>query len=163
GDAISYSYAVKNTGNVTLAAPVTVTDDRASVSCPDVGDLAPGATRTCTASHTITHADLDAGSVNNSATAHAGGMDSNADDATVTADQNPKLSLVKSATPATYDSVGDAISYTYRVENTGNVTLTGPVTVTNDSVTVSCPTGDLAPGAFVNCTASHTVTQGDLD
>ena len=42
-DVISYSYAVKNTGNVTLAGPVTVADDKATVTCP-AGGLAPGAT-----------------------------------------------------------------------------------------------------------------------
>ena len=81
---ISYSYEVKNTGNVTLAGPVTVSDDKATVTCPS-GGLAPGATKTCTASYTITQADLDAGSVKNTAQAHSNGIDSNFDDETVTA------------------------------------------------------------------------------
>ena len=67
GDVITYSYLVTNTGNVTLAGPVTVTDDKATVSLP--GD--PAALRawrrpsTCTATYTVTQADLDAGSVTN--------------------------------------------------------------------------------------------------
>ena len=36
---ISYSYVIKNTGNVTLSGPFTVTDDKATVTCtqPDDG------------------------------------------------------------------------------------------------------------------------------
>ena len=81
---ISYSYAVTNTGNVTLAGPVTVADDKATVTCP-AGGLAPGASMTCTASYTITQADLDSGSVKNTAKASANGIESNPDDETVTA------------------------------------------------------------------------------
>ncbi len=47
------------------------------------------------------------------------------DDETVTVVQSPALSLVKTATPATYSKVGDVISYSYLVTNTGNVTLYG--------------------------------------
>ena len=96
---ISYSYVVKNTGNVTLAGPVTVADDKATVTCP-AGGLAPGASMTCTASYTITQADLDSGSVKNTAKASANGTDSNTDDETVTAVQSPALNLVKMATPS---------------------------------------------------------------
>ena len=60
--------------------------------------------------------------------------------------QKPALSLVKTASPATYDSVGDVISYSYVVTNTGNVTLAGPVTVADDKAAVTCP-ADGEPGA----------------
>ena len=60
---IHYTIVATNTGNMTLAA-VTVTDPGVTgLSCtPANGSpLAPGGTMTCTATHTVTQADLDAG------------------------------------------------------------------------------------------------------
>ena len=85
------------------------------------------------------------------------------DDETVTAVQSPALSLVKTATPATYSAVGDVINYSYVVKNTGNVTLAGPVTVADDKATVTCPAGGLAPQASMTCTVIYTIAQADLD
>ena len=178
GQSISYSYLVTNTGNVSLAGPVTVTDDKATVTCPAVstvgnlnGSLDPGESITCTASYSITQADLNSGSVTNVATAHAGGTNSNQDTETVTAVQTKTLSLVKSATPSTYSTVGQSISYSYLVTNTGNVRLAGPVTVADDKATVTCPAVStvgnndsfLDPGEAVTCTASYSITQADLN
>ena len=124
-------------------------DDKATVTCPAVntvgnhdGFLDPGEAVTCTASYTITQADLNSGSVTNMAKASADGIDSNEDTETVTAVQQKTLSLDKTASPATYDSVGDVISYSYLVTNTGNVRLAGPVTVADDKATVTCPNVD---------------------
>jgi large repetitive protein len=170
GAVIGYSYHVTNTGNVSLAGPVTVTDNKATVTsdnkatvtCP-AGGLAVGASMTCTATYTITQADLNSGSVTNTATAHANGTDSNQDHQTVTAIQGPALSIVKTASPLTYSAVGAVISYSYLVKNTGNVTLAGPVTVTDNKATVTCPAGGLAVGASMTCTATYTITQADLN
>ena len=169
GDVISYSYLVTNNGTVAISGLITVSDDVATdESCP-AGNLNPGANLTCTASHTITQADLDAGSVTNVATATGtdpGGnpVTSPPDTETVTAVQGPSLSIVKTATPSTYSAVGDVISYSYLVTNDGNLTIFGLITVSDDVATdESCPAGILNPGANLTCTASHTITQADLD
>src|SRR5690606_38988600 len=71
GDTVSYTFTVRNTGTVTLN-PVTVNDPMlgGAISCP-VAPLAPGASAPCgiTSSYTLTQADVDAGQVNNTATA----------------------------------------------------------------------------------------------
>ena len=171
---IGYSFLVTNSGNVSLAGPVTITDDKATdEACPNVntvgnldGFLDPGESITCTASYTITQADLNAGSVTNIAQAHAGGTDSNTDTETVTAVQSPALTLVKTATPTTYDEVGDVISYSFLLTNSGNVTLVAPFTITDDkALDEACPAipTSLAPEDSITCTASYTITQTDLD
>jgi hypothetical protein len=56
------------------------------------------------------------------------------------------------------------ITYTYIVTNTGNVTLTGPVVITDDrlgSFPCSAVTS-LAPGAAVVCTRNYVIQPADL-
>lgn len=170
GDFVDYTYDVTNTGNVTLLGAVTVSDDLiASVNCPSpgVGGLAPQATITCTARYWVTQADIDAGSVTNIASASAGGIDSPSVSETVDAVQAPALDLVKDASPAIFTTAGDVIDYTYTVTNSGNVTITAPVTVADDRIaSVVCPSlpaGGLLPGVSIVCQASYTVLQSDLD
>nr|MBN1229438.1 DUF11 domain-containing protein [Anaerolineae bacterium] len=79
---------------------------------------------------------------------------------------NPLLSISKVATETSYDAVDDVLNYTITATNIGNVTLEA-VTVTDPLVSgLSCtPTNGsaLAPGESMICTATHTVTQADLD
>ena len=169
GDVLDYTITVENTGNVTLD-PVVVTDDNADAApvC-DVSVLAPNATATCTASHVVDQADLDAGQVDNIASATGTppiGPDVSDDSplVSVPAVQSPSVLTTKSTATVDYDAVGDVISYTITVENTGNVTLTG-VGVTDaaaDATPVCAPT-TLAPTEVATCTATHTVVQADLD
>ncbi len=178
GDTLSYDYQVTNNSTLPLAGPVSVADDKAAVTCPAVatvgngdGNLDPGETITCTATTTVTQDDLNAGSVTNTATASAGGTDSNEDQVTVPAVQSPALTLEKTTTASDYDEVGDTLSYSYEVTNSGNVSLAGPVTVADDKASVTCPAvttvgnndGNLDPGESLTCTATYTVTQDDLN
>src|SRR3954451_20746659 len=172
GDVIHYTIVAKNDGNVTLTN-VTVTDAQVSnLTCTPsnpVASLAPNGTINCTASHTISQADLDAGSFFNKACVDDGanGADQQCADVTTPGTQTPHLTISKVATETTYSKVGDVIHYTIVAKNDGNVTLTN-VTVTDAQVsnltcTPSNPVASLAPGGTINCTASHTIGQADLD
>ncbi len=84
GGTIGYSYLVSYAGLVPIAGPVTVTDNKATVTCPNLNtvgnldaNLDPGESLTCTASYTVTSTDLAIGSVTNTANAHVGVIDSN--------------------------------------------------------------------------------------
>ena len=177
-DVITYTFSVENTGNVALTGPVTIDDDLTDdETCPALttigdndADLDPGEILECSATYTITQADLDAGSVENAATAEADGTTSNEDTETVSADQTPELTLDKSADVTTYAAVDDEIVYTFDLENTGNVTLTDvtiedplPGLGTLDCGDDTLPVASLAPGGTISCSATYTVTQEDLD
>jgi hypothetical protein len=121
---------------------------------------------TCTASYTTTQADVDAGHVINAATAAGqpltGPPVTDTSSATVSAVQNPAITIIKTAEPTTYTTAGQVISYTYNVVNIGNVTLHG-ITVTDNRLgAISCPPDTLAPGALATCTATHTTTPADV-
>jgi hypothetical protein len=81
-----------------------------------------------------------------------------------TAGTPPALSLVKTANPTTYSSVGDVITYTYEITNSGQTTLSGPFSITDDKQgTISpCGSGPLAPGGSTTCTSTHTIAQADV-
>ena len=79
------------------------------------------------------------------------------------------LHLSKSASPATYNTVGQAITYTYTVKNSGNVTLTGPFMVSDNRIgspagtPFACGSGALVPNQTLTCSATYTITQADID
>ena len=173
GDTISYAFVLTNTGAVTVTDLAVDDPKTGPVNCP-VTTLAPGATTTCTADYVITQADVDAGTVDNTATATAVGPDGRqlepVTDATSTLTSNvATLTLDKRAgQPVDVDrsgrvDAGDTIAYRFTVTNTGARTLTD-VTVDDPKVgAVACPTATLAPRASTTCTADYVITQADVD
>ncbi|HEY9292050.1 MAG TPA: hypothetical protein VIP98_12285 [Microlunatus sp.] len=182
GDVINYTFAVTNTGNVSLSnqdieeTAFSGSGDLADASCP-AGVFAPGESVECVADYTVTQADIDRGSVRNTATATADPPyrtdrpTSDPDSVVVPAELNPSLTLRKSVDPITVDQAGDEVTYTFKITNTGNVTLhdvgvdenafsgsgTAPAAVCPDDAKT------LHPGDQVSCTAGYTVTQDDVD
>ncbi|MFA7432564.1 MAG: SdrD B-like domain-containing protein [Gemmobacter sp.] len=186
GGLITYSFTVRNTGNVTLT-DVTVTDPLPglSESSFDAGTLLPGESADFTATYPVTQDDLDAGEVVNQATGDAvfddgggspvpvtdlSGETEEDDDPTVTPlTQLPGIELVKDANALALTDpavIGQEIIYSFAVTNTGNVTLTD-VTLADDLpglVLDGGPIPALAPGVTDDdtFTARYAITQDDI-
>ncbi|MGV8851438.1 MAG: DUF7507 domain-containing protein [Rhodoglobus sp.] len=183
GDTVTFSFVVRNTGNVTLST-VGITDSLSGLSAVTfgtwpsgtVGELAPNTQVTATATYTIKQSDVNAGSVRNTAT--ASGTPPSGPVATATSPEAvvqtvaaaPSIETLKSASVSGTGVVGDVITYTLTARNTGNVTLTG-VTLTDPLPGLSPPTyvwsggvsGQLNPTQTVIGTATYTITQADVD
>jgi hypothetical protein len=104
GDKIDYTYTLTNIGNVTLDGPFTITDDKItdpnSVACPtNVLTLEVGKSITCTATYTVTLADLDKGEVVNTAVGH--GLHGDSPVVTVAKIVTVKQAELQSVNPAT--------------------------------------------------------------
>jgi uncharacterized repeat protein (TIGR01451 family) len=127
GDTLRYSYLVTNIGDITLSS-ISVSDPTAGhVTCPTPASpgLAPGSGETCTADnpYVVTQADVDSGSVSDTAT--ASGVDllgtpspAASGSLTVSAEPaDPQVSLVKHGADANAADqinikVGATINYT---------------------------------------------------
>ena len=86
------------------------------------------------------------------------------DDPTVTdIDQASSISVIKSQTSVA-GGIGDTISYSIWVTNTGNTTITNiEITDANATITGGNPIASLAPGNTVLVTAEHVITQDDIN
>ena len=105
GDVINYTFTVTNTGNVTLTG-VTVTDPKLTVLGGPI-TLAKNAvdSTTFTGTYALTQADIDAGKVDNTATATGtpptGVNVTDTDDETVSITRSPLIEVVKTADKTT--------------------------------------------------------------
>lgn len=180
GTEIRYTVKVTNTGNVTLRN-VTCDDSMRGIGriALDRTQLAPGETATGTASHAITQSDIDSGTVTNTASSSADAPDaskavSNESTVTTNIERTPRLTLAKTTErthiPADEARVGEKIPYELTLENTGNATVSD-IDIADalaDRGTLRIEWGSktahsLAPGETVKATATHTVTEADID
>ncbi|TYR43034.1 hypothetical protein FY050_06565, partial [Phyllobacterium endophyticum] len=128
GSTIDYTFVIKNTGNVTLKD--VVLDEPGLKIEGQLIELSPGAedAASFTAVHEITQADLDKGRVDGAVTATGTAPDktrvaSDPSATTVALLAEGKLEVKKTAGVPTGNRPGDTITYTFKVKNTGNVTL----------------------------------------
>ena len=166
GDKLTYAATVTNSGNVPLSA-VAIRDLLIDTDGKQCGVLAIGESCELSGEYTVTQADVDAGQVENTATAAAAELSADETASVSTeVEQERGLSLAIEP-PSTYGSVGAEIEYRYEVSNSGTVTLTGAVTITDDTVSgITCdvlPDGVLGPGAETTCAGRYRVQQGDVD
>ncbi len=174
GDPITWSYLVTNTGNVPLTN-VGVTDAAVSAVATDeiscsATTLAAGASTTCTASGTAVESAIDVPFTNTgTVTAAYGAVPVTASDGSSYFGSAPSINVdaTTNGEDGPYIPVDDAVTWSYLVTNTGNVTLTN-VGVTDSAVSavatvdISCSATTLAAGASTTCTASGTAAESAI-
>jgi hypothetical protein len=85
--------------------------------------------------------------------------------------EKPQLTLAQKATngvvaedaPGPEIVVGDAVEWTYLVQNTGNVALTDVKVTDDQGVEVTCPQTTLQSGEAMTCTAEGTAVLGQYE
>jgi uncharacterized repeat protein (TIGR01451 family) len=177
GDTLTYRFVATNIGNQILHN-VTISDTLPGLSDLDCTPgqpaiLAPSDTLECTATYVVTAADVEAGEINNTATADSDETDPVTDPETVPV-PNPALSLDKSLdSNADEDesgdvSLGDTLTYRFVATNAGTANLTN-VTITDPLPglsALSCAPGQpasLTPSETLECTATYVVTEADVE
>ncbi|MEH6418704.1 DUF7507 domain-containing protein, partial [Pseudomonas sp. CGJS7] len=181
GDTLSYTITVTNIGTIDLGN-VVVTDDKIAPSTITCAIVTPGATCVLTGTYKVTAADANAGTIRNTATVvdtpppggdpvcPIGSADPKCKprvDVPVT--QQPNLTSVKAMTGNADEdgdgrvSVGDTLTYTVTVTNTGNVDLVD-VVVSDDKIspnTIAC--ARVAPTGTCVLSGKYKVVQADAD
>ncbi len=176
-ETVSITTVVTNTGNVTLSnlgmQGSAVGETTPGFTCTPT-TIAPGQQGLCTASYSITVADMDAGSVTLGGIARADAPDgttalSTASTAVVSALQTAKLSVRMESNPPVMRQAGEQIQLTIDVHNDGNVTLSALSATRTLSAAAgvapnfTCAGATLPPAATTSCSALYLVTQEDVD
>ncbi|PIE16080.1 MAG: hypothetical protein CSA68_04275, partial [Rhodobacterales bacterium] len=180
GQQIVYNFTITNTGNVTLTN-VRLDDPKLGVAVTGgpIASLAPGAvdSATFTATYDIVQADIDANQVENTATVTGtpptgAGADVTAEstETTPVAAGPAAIALIKAASVdalSPQPNVGEQVSYSFQVRNTGAVTLFN-VTLADvlpDVAMSGGPIAALAPGVTdtATFTATYALKQEDID
>jgi len=156
GNVLDYTYVVQNTGSATLQGPLTIADNKATVTCPAVstatltaslpaivlgdGDnwFDPGEQITCTASYTVLAADVTAKLVTNTASATIGGFNSTTK--SVTIPLAPDLSVNKTNDAGASVPVGNSFNWTIIASNSvaaGTATFANAAKLLTDELPTS--------------------------
>lgn len=160
GDLITYTYTAQNTGLTGLTGIVAVDDKLGPVALS--ASLAAGEVTSATLAYVVEESDLPV--INNTVTVTATvGVSTVVETrgAAVQVLSNPRISVDKSASAPTA-MVGDVITYTYEVRNTGTVTLHSIELVDDKLGPIGLLTTTLAPGAATTATAVHDVQASEL-
>jgi hypothetical protein len=169
---VTYTYVVTNLGNVDLTGVGLVDDNvNGNVFCPQTTVAVGDDPMNCSATHTVTQAEIDAngsptpgsGMLSNMVTASSNETGSETDDLDIPITQILQLTVLKSSSTSSIGAPQD-VSYSYLVTNEGNTTLTA-IMLADDNITsvMTCPDTTLAPGDLFICSATKIVTQGDVD
>lgn len=175
GEVITYTFTIKNTGNVTLS-DLTLDDPMEGLSeiKLEKSELKPGESTSGTATYTVTQTDVDKGQVENTATVSGNPPVNNGEQppvpikktSTVRVPNDPKEDYEFKKTANMEKAVlGEVITYTFTVKNTGNVTLSN-LTLDDPMLGLGNYRLDkttLKPGETAKAIATYKVTQPDVD
>jgi len=173
---VNYTFTLSNTGNVTLRNLV-LTDARLPAFLIDPAfSLAPGSVKILTASYAISQIEKDAVMVSNTAVVKgvspagtvvsdiSGTSRSNDIPTVVEVPEAASIRLTKLASGNIPALPGSLVNYTLKVTNTGTVTLRNIViSDANAVITGGSPISAIASNEVAVVTATHTVTQSDID
>lgn len=164
GDTITYTFTIANSGNVTVSNLTLEDDMLGTIDLGSITSLAQGDNVTVAKSYTVDENDLPGPIIN---TANVTGTDPNGnsisaiDSASVPLTYSAFIEVTKTATPHPA-SLGDTITYTYTITNTGDVTVNN-LTLEDDMLgTIALGKTSLGQGDNVTATAKHTVVIGDF-
>ncbi|NOX30402.1 MAG: hypothetical protein GXP35_10205 [Actinobacteria bacterium] len=167
GSAVTFTYVVTNLGNVPLV-DIAVTDDKLGAVCT-INSLAVGASDQCELVSVVQPGPYtNMGTVVGTPVVQGVPQQqiADADPSHHSGSFNPAINIEKAtngqdadATPGVSLVVGDGVTWTYVVNNVGNIDLTD-VVVTDDQLGQICTVGDLVAGATGQCVASGTVVEG---
>uniref|UniRef100_UPI0035699EBB Ig-like domain-containing protein n=1 Tax=Mangrovibacterium sp. TaxID=1961364 RepID=UPI0035699EBB len=166
GDEIHFAISIHNTGGINLTA-VKLTDLLTEDEW-EIGQIEPGQSLVFNTIYKVTQADLDRGYVKNTATATAPEITEpeieESNEVMIYANQNPELSLSEFIDYSTFSVIGESLTFTYEVVNTGNITLTN-VAISDalaGLIGLDCNATTLAPGEVLTCTSTYIVQSQDL-
>ncbi|AWI24425.1 hypothetical protein HYN49_00135 [Flavobacterium pallidum] len=179
-DTVVYTFVIRNTGNVTVTNILINDALTGTVLVPlTPSTLNPGESGTMTpVVYHINQTNINAGLVINSASVT--GSDPNGDTVSDVSDEGvaangddnptivylgvPKLTLIKTASVGGTGAVGDTITYTFQVTNTGTGSISN--IVINDArigvVNLAIAPATLAPGQVGTVTAPYVITAADM-
>jgi hypothetical protein len=167
GDDVYWTYVVTNTGNIPLASwTVTDSDPGATIACPRV-ILVPSTSATCVAQGIATVSGQYANTATASTPNPLGGPDITASDPSHYFGAQPALTLEKTTNgqdadnpPGPFISVGQPVTWSYAVTNTGNTLLTNLLVVDSKLGPATCSVTVLAVGGSTTCSLNGVATAG---
>jgi uncharacterized repeat protein (TIGR01451 family) len=168
GETVTFRLTITNSGNQTLRTIEAADPMLPGLTCRSA-TLAPAENLVCEAPYTVTQADIDRGSLTNTAT--VAGVTPTGAPVTATGrtnvgipPANPAMTLEKTATPSPFGTVGSTVTYRLFITNTGTVTLTDLSVTDPMAPALACSVARLAPGeASAPCAFPVIVTQADVD
>jgi hypothetical protein len=167
GGPVQFTVAVTNTGGEELTLEALVDDVHGDLdgegTCSVSGTIAAGATYTCSFTETVSGAPgyIEVDTVTATVRDDEDNVVQASDEAQVEV-REPRAGIeVRKQAAVDKAFVGNTITYTYTVENVGDIQLTG-VSASDDRLgAIGLDKGTLAPGAIATGTASYIVAASD--